>query len=64
VSEVFDSFEMTADAQDGATVLHYASEQGHVSVVRLLVERAPQLLEKGDSVRGLSLSLSLSLPVD
>ena len=30
-------------------------------VVRLLVERAPQLIEMGDRVRGLSLFLSLSL---
>ena len=63
--EVFDSVEMTVAVQYGSlTVLHYASHKGHVSLVRLLVERAPQLLEKRDEVRGLSLSLSLSLPVD
>ena len=54
--------------QGGSTPLHLASDYGHVPVARLLVERAPQLLEMRDEVRGLSLSpslpLSLSLPVN
>ena len=54
--EVFDSVEMTVDVQGGTTALHEASAKGHVSLVRLLVERARQLLEMGDVVRGLSLS--------
>jgi hypothetical protein len=59
--EVFDSVEMTVAVQLGGTALHIASSRGHVSLVRLLVERARQLLEMKDMVRGLSLP---SLPVD
>jgi hypothetical protein len=52
---------MTVDLQGGYTALHAASNRGHVSVVRLLVERAPHLLEmKENMVRGLSLFLCLS----
>jgi hypothetical protein len=57
---VFDSVEMTVDVQRSQTALHMASWKGYMSLVRLLVERAPQLLEMGTVVRG----LSLSLPVD
>ena len=57
--EMFDYVEMTVDVKDGWTALHWASARGHLSLVRLLVERARQLLEMRDVVRGLSLSLSL-----
>jgi ankyrin repeat protein len=61
---VFDSVKMTVDVQGGYTALHHASLNGHVSVVRLLVERSPQLFEMRTDVRGLSLYLSLCLSTD
>jgi hypothetical protein len=58
--DVFDSVEINGGCQEGRTALHNARTRGNVSLVRLLVERAPQLLEMGDIVRDFSLSLSLS----
>ena len=59
--DVFDSVEINGGCQEGRTALHNARTRGNVSLVRLLVERAPQLLEMRNNVRGLSHSLSLSL---
>jgi hypothetical protein len=38
--------------QFGDTALHEAASRGHLSLVQLLVERAPQLLELADVVSG------------
>jgi hypothetical protein len=38
------------ESQDGRTALHMAAQEGHISVVEFLFERAPQLIEMRDEV--------------